>query len=78
MFPSLSETSSLETKDELITYIPFSDGHDEASTGGVADFNGYMSDFNQIGSRNLSEIIGVLNIYFEALSFVVSSVLVEN
>lgn len=78
MFPSLSETSSLETKDELITYIPFSDGHDEASTGVVADFNGYMSDFNQIGSRNLSEIIGVLNTYFEALSFVVSSVLVEN
>jgi hypothetical protein len=61
MFPSLSETSNLETKDELIAYIPFSDGHDDGIRGGLPGFNDYMTDFNQIGSRTLSEIIGVLN-----------------
>ncbi|XP_078177105.1 UDP-glycosyltransferase 75C1-like [Carex rostrata] len=75
MFPSLSEASSLETKDELITYIPFSDGHDEASTGVIADFNGYMSDFNQIGSRSLSEIIGNLNSSGHPVSCVIHTLL---
>lgn len=62
MFPSLSETGSLETKDELITYIPFSDGHDDGNIGGVsAGFNEYMSDFDQFGPRTLSDIVGNLS-----------------
>ncbi|KAJ3686588.1 hypothetical protein LUZ61_015752 [Rhynchospora tenuis] len=60
MFPSLSETGSLETKDELITYIPFSDGHDDDKSGKAHEFNEYMSDFNRIGSQTLSEVIGKL------------------
>ncbi|KAJ1691219.1 hypothetical protein LUZ63_015374 [Rhynchospora breviuscula] len=60
MFPSLSEIGSLETKDELITYIPFSDGYDDDNIGVPQDFNVYMPDFNHIGSQTLSEIIGSL------------------
>ncbi|KAJ3691932.1 hypothetical protein LUZ60_012282 [Juncus effusus] len=61
MFPSLSENAiNLETKDELINYIPFSDGHDSYLPKDIARFDQYMSDFNKIGSRTVSHIVETL------------------
>uniref|UniRef100_A0A6V7QQ62 Uncharacterized protein n=1 Tax=Ananas comosus var. bracteatus TaxID=296719 RepID=A0A6V7QQ62_ANACO len=60
MFPSASSRSDDDIlhNDGLLTYAPFSDGHDHGWNGGIPDFNRYMSEFEQHGSRHLSDLVG--------------------
>ncbi|KAJ3691930.1 hypothetical protein LUZ60_012280 [Juncus effusus] len=72
MFPSLPENViDLETKDELLNYIPFSDGYDSGLPDNITMFNQYMSNFNRIGSRTVSDIVETLANQDNAVSCII-------
>lgn len=72
MFPSASSRSDDDDNilhdDGLLTYAPFSDGHDHGWNGGLSEFNRYMSEFERHGSRHLSDLVGKYKIIYRSKS----------
>ncbi|KAH7657317.1 Crocetin glucosyltransferase protein [Dioscorea alata] len=54
MFPS---SSSSELQHNLVTYSPFSDGHDDGITRSNTSFSDYFSIYNRLGPLNFSNIL---------------------